>query len=108
MSAKNIEAIFPLSPLQQGMLFHTVSDERERFYFEQLIWTLHGDVNTQALARAWQQVIDRHQSLRTMFVWEGMDEPLQVVGERVSLPLDQQDWRARPPSEQRSSLALVL
>lgn len=108
MSNKSIEAIYPLSPLQEGILFHTLYEPELGLYIEQLTWTLHGELNIAALTQAWQQIMDRHQCLRTMFVWEGVPEPLQVVGERVKLPLEQQDWRGLSLEEQRERLEKFL
>ena len=62
----NIEAIYPLSPMQQGMLFHSLYTPESGVYFEQLCFTLHGDLDIAAFERAWQSLIDRHQALRTV------------------------------------------
>ncbi|MGA2229275.1 MAG: condensation domain-containing protein, partial [Syntrophobacteraceae bacterium] len=53
-----------------------------------------------AFKRAWQLVLDRHPILRTFFIWEGRDKPLQIVRERVDLPWDEWDWRSLTSEEQ--------
>ena len=69
MSARNIEAIYPLSPLQQGMLFHTLCAPAEAaVYFGQFHCTLQGDVNVDAIKWAWQRAVDQHPILRTAVV----------------------------------------
>jgi hypothetical protein len=83
MSSKNIEAAYPLSPMQHGMLFHTLYEPESGMYFEQLSCTLDGNLNVLAFQQAWQQVVDRHPVLRTAFVWNKIEKPLQVVGRRV-------------------------
>lgn len=108
MSAKNIEAIYPLSPLQQGMLFHTLYAPKAAVYFGQFHCTLQGDINVNAVKWAWQRVVDRHPILRTAFVWESLDEPLQVVGRRVKLPFTEQDWRDMSPVDQQKRLDAFL
>ncbi|HEV2860066.1 MAG TPA: condensation domain-containing protein [Pyrinomonadaceae bacterium] len=108
MSAKNIEAIYPLSPLQQGMLFHSLYAPDSGVYFGQFHCTLQGEVNVNAIRWAWQRVVDRHPILRTAFVWEGLPEPLQVVGSRVRLGFEEQDWRGLPPTEQQARLDALL
>src|SRR5215211_6676182 len=108
MSAKNIEAIYPLSPLQQGMLFHTLYAPKAAVYFGQFHCTLQGDINVNAVKWAWQRVVDRHPILRTAFVWESLDEPLQVVGRRVKLPFFEQDWRGMSPLDQQKRLDVFL
>jgi len=63
--SKNIESIYPLSPMQEGMLFHTLYSPESSAYFDQLSGTLHGELNTNAFEQAWQQVVNRHAVLRT-------------------------------------------
>src|SRR5436190_11530955 len=108
MSAKDIEAIYPLSPLQQGMLFHTLYAPKTAVYFGQFHCTLQGNINVNAVNWAWQRVVDRHPILRTAFVWEGLDKPLQVVGRRVKLPFIEEDWRGIPPVDQQKRLDAFL
>lgn len=74
-----IEEIYPLTPLQQGMLFHTLQSEHAGPYIEQFVFELHGHVDSAHLRSAWNEVVRRHPALRTAFVWEGLDEPVQVV-----------------------------
>ena len=92
MSVKNIEDIYRLSPMQQGMLFHSLYAPENGAYFEQASWTLRGDLNLDAFKRAWQTTINRHTSLRTAFMWKDLDEPLQVVYRRVDIPFEVIDW----------------
>ena len=108
MSSKNIEAAYPLSPMQHGMLFHTIYAPESGMYFEQLSYTLDGSLNVLAFQRAWQQVVDRHPILRTAFVWNNIEQPLQVVGRRVTLPWQQYDWRGLSSLEQQEKLAAFL
>src|ERR1044072_5839770 len=101
MSARqNIEAVYPLSPMQQGMLFHTLYAPESGMYFEQLTCTLQGKLNIAQFERAWQRVCDRHSILRTAFVGDRVAEPLQIVGRRVKISVEQHDWRATPVGEQ--------
>ncbi|MBV9790245.1 MAG: non-ribosomal peptide synthetase, partial [Chloroflexi bacterium] len=99
---KNVEDVYPLSPMQQGMLFHTLYDSG--LYVEQTIATLHGNLDIEAFQRAWQQTVDRHPILRTAFLWEGLASPLQVVRRQARLPWTIDDWRGIDPAEQQSRL----
>ena len=92
---KNIEDIYPLSPMQQGMLFHTLLDPEAGDYLTQLTGTLEGKRTLTAFRDAWREVIRRHPVLRTAFVWETLDQPLQVVHREAELPCAQHDWRGR-------------
>lgn len=93
--AKNVEAAYPLSALQQGLLFHTLSRPGEPTYFEQVRCVIRGALDTAAFEEAWNLVVARHPVLRTAFAWQRLKEPLQVVGRTVRVPLDQADWRDR-------------
>ncbi len=93
MTTTSIQDIYPLSPLQQGFLFHTIYSKQTKIYCQQLSCSFLGGLNCAAFRKAWQQVVDRHPILRTSFVWEDLDQPLQVVHSRVQLPLEQHDWR---------------
>jgi Condensation domain len=76
---KNIEDAYPLSPMQQGMLFHSIYAPNSGVYVEQMCFELHGALNVSAFIQAWQQVIIRHPVLRIACVWENLEKPLQVV-----------------------------
>ncbi|HEX8243298.1 MAG TPA: amino acid adenylation domain-containing protein, partial [Longimicrobium sp.] len=108
MNRKNVEDLYPLSPLQQGMLFHTLYSPGTGAYLEQMSMTLRGTVHPDAFQRAWQAVVDRHPVLRTGFVWEGVPQPLQVVFRQVELPFTHADWRALSADEQERRLAAEL
>ncbi len=103
-----IEAIYPLSPMQQGMLFHSLYTPESGVYFEQLCFTLHGDLDIAAFERAWQALIDQHPALRTVFAWETRDKPLQVVRQHAILPRTTHDWRDLSPDAQENQLAAWL
>ncbi|MDY7229483.1 non-ribosomal peptide synthase/polyketide synthase [Hyalangium rubrum] len=104
-SSPGLVDLYPLSPMQQGMLFHTLLDPGSGMYFERAAWTLDTDLNPAALRRAWQQIMERYSILRTRFAWEGMAEPLQVVLREATLPWEEQDLRSLPEQEQRARLA---
>src|SRR5918992_3900657 len=104
MKMKNVEDIYPLSPLQQGLLFHTLQAPESGVYFEQVSAVLGGDLEVASFERAWQKVLERHQSLRTAFLWEGLEEPLQVVRSRGTLPWVEEDWRGVSPGEQKGGV----
>ncbi|MFT3764381.1 MAG: amino acid adenylation domain-containing protein [Minicystis sp.] len=101
MSRKNVEDIYPLSPLQQGILFHTLFATEPGVYFVQHGWTIEGPLDVAAFQRAFQDVVDRHPILRTAFVWDRRDRPVQVVRERVKLPFEEIDLRAEPAQAAR-------
>lgn len=105
---KNVEDIYPLSPVQQGMLFHALYAPQAGMYLEQKFCTLHGDLHVAAFQNAWQWVVERHPVLRTAFLWQDLEEPLQVVRQRLKLSWEQQDWRGLGPDEQHERLQALL
>ncbi|HEX2999326.1 MAG TPA: amino acid adenylation domain-containing protein, partial [Armatimonadota bacterium] len=80
----HIQDIYPLTPLQQGILVLTLQDPLA--YFEQISVNLHGEVDAGILRQAWQSVVDRHPALRASILWQRKKEPLQVVHARVAVP----------------------
>ena len=103
-----IEDIYPLSPMQQGMLFHSLYASQNGVYFQQLNCRLTGELNLQAFTHSWQAIIDRHATLRTGFDWESADEPVQIVYKEVPLSLVEHDWRHLSPSQQEEALEQLL
>jgi amino acid adenylation domain-containing protein/non-ribosomal peptide synthase protein (TIGR01720 family) len=95
--------IYPLSAMQQGMLFYSL-DTETGMYIEQLSCSLNVDLNVAVFSEAWQHVVERHAILRTSFVWEEVDEPLQVVHPHVSLPIVERDLRGLAPADQERLL----
>ena len=89
----DVEAVYPLAPTQQGMLFHTLYDAGSGVYVEQLVATLRGELDVARFREAWRQVALRHGAFRTTFVWEGVSSPLQIVRRQIELPWRLEDWR---------------
>ncbi|MBD2040608.1 condensation domain-containing protein, partial [Microcoleus sp. FACHB-672] len=108
MSKSNIAEFYPLSPIQQGILFHTLYQPKSSVYFGQLLCTFQGRINVASFKESWQQVINRHSILRTAFVWEGLKEPIQVVCKQVNLPWEHLDWRALSSIKQQAHLETFL
>jgi len=106
--ASPIESIYPLSPIQQGLLFHLLYNPDSEAYFTQTWGTLVGPLNVAAFQQAWQQGVDQHAILRTAFVWDQLDVPLQVVYRQVTLPFEQQDWRHFSAPEQQHQWQILL
>ena len=108
MSIKEVEGFYPLSPMQQGMLYHTLYAPESGTYMQQVSCTLKGELNVAAFAHAWQEVIDRHPVLRSGFLWEKLKGPVQLVQRQVKLPLEQQDWQHFSPAQQETELEALL
>jgi surfactin family lipopeptide synthetase C len=91
MNKKNIENIYPMTPMQQGILFHTLNAPETGLYVIQSSYRFNNQINLVAFKQAWQQVINQHPILRTSFHWQQYKEPFQVVHKQVELPW--REWR---------------
>ncbi|MEA1671913.1 non-ribosomal peptide synthetase [Nitrospirillum sp. BR 11163] len=99
---------YPLSPLQQGLLFHSLLDRESGAYVNQLVLDAAGPFAPEAYAHAWQAAVDAHPLLRTAFRWEGLDAPLQLVQRAATLPITRHDWQGRNEAAQEAALADFL
>ena len=108
MLPENVEAIYPLSSLQQGLLFHTLFAPKSGVYVVQVCTDLNGDLNIEAFENAWSRIIERHSVFRTFFVWEDISKPVQVVQRQVTLPIEYHDWRHLDEVEQKQALVDLL
>ncbi len=105
---KNIEAVYPLSPMQQGMLFHTLMDAEGGAYFEQTTFKIRGNFKEEVFLQAVEKIIQRHGILRTGFVYKKLEQQLQVVHKSVELPVQKFDWRDLSTEEREEKFKAFL
>lgn len=84
----NVKDIYPLTPLQEGMLFHSRLHTDGDPYVSPQLFEFPSRENLNAFLAAWRFLIDRHDVLRTAFVWDGLPRPVQVVQRRAQLPIE--------------------
>ncbi|MFD9885795.1 amino acid adenylation domain-containing protein, partial [Streptomyces alboflavus] len=89
---RTVTDLYPLTPMQAGMLFHSLMDPDARTYVNQVQLVLCGVTDPHALAEAWQQTADANAVLRTRLVWQETAEPLQAVQDRATVPITHHDW----------------
>lgn len=102
-----IQDIYFLTPLQQGMLYHSLRAQGSS-YVQQLCYELEGPVDVGKLREAWTLVLNRHAALRTVFIWERKDEPLQAVLRNVNLNWEEGDWQFEPAVQQEEKWQQLL
>ncbi|MEL6468399.1 MAG: amino acid adenylation domain-containing protein [Cyanobacteria bacterium J06623_4] len=103
-----IENMYPLSPMQEGLLFHTLLSPTAESYTPQIALTLSGKIDSSLLKQAWEIAIARQNILRTGFYWEQRDQPFQVVYRQSVLPWVEQDWTELSEVEQSAKLSALL
>ncbi|MCP4154980.1 MAG: amino acid adenylation domain-containing protein, partial [bacterium] len=74
-----ISHIYPLSPMQQGMLFHQIADKKSSAYFEQTLFSIKGELEVQRFKESFGLLTERYEILRTLFLYESLETPLQMV-----------------------------
>ncbi|WP_242603247.1 non-ribosomal peptide synthetase [Marinomonas sp. MED121] len=107
--SNKIESIYPLAPMQEGLLFHTLMNPEQGMYLLQYRHVMEMEsLNQTAFQRAWSAVVQRHELLRTAFVWKQQKRPLQVVYKEVDLPVELMDWRGVSEQAQQQKLDEML
>ena len=95
VAAGQLDDLYPLSPMQQGLLFHTLYEQAAGEYINQLRVDVQG-IEPERFRAAWQATVDAQDILRTGFIWQGeLQQPVQIVHEQVQLPFTVLDWRER-------------
>ncbi|MEU2060470.1 non-ribosomal peptide synthase/polyketide synthase [Streptomyces sp. NPDC013455] len=105
---RDVADVYPLTPMQSGMLFHSLLDPDGRTYVNQVQLVLNGVTDPYALAEAWQHTADANPVLRTRLVWQETPQPLQVVRHRATVPVTHHDWSGRPADDRARDLDRLL
>ncbi|WP_148662958.1 non-ribosomal peptide synthetase, partial [Scytonema hofmannii] len=105
---QNLEDIYSLSPMQEGMLFESLYAPDTGVYFEQIACTFAGNLNVRAFEQAWQMVVARHSIFRTAFAWESLSTPVQIVYRQLDVSINTLDWRGLTKTEQQAQLETFL
>ena len=105
---RDVEDVYPLTPMQSGMVLHTLLDTDRGLYLEQNHIELAGVARPELLATAWQRIVDRTPVLRTAIVRQGVPEPLQVVRRQARIDVTTLDWRERDEAGRREATAAYL
>ena len=105
MKKSDLKDIYPLSPLQEGLLFHHLYDKESTAYFEQVAYRLTGNLDLNAFEASWNDLLMRHDILRTVFIYEQASRPLQVVVKERKIEFNYHDIRSLAANEQHHHLS---
>lgn len=100
-----IARIYPLTPMQEGMLFHALLEPDSPAYYEQLTFTVHGDFDPALFETAFNRLIARHEVLRSVFAHEKLQKPRMVVLQERWLKVHFADLRNLETAVQATEIA---
>ncbi len=103
-----IEDVYPLTPMQEGLLLHTLLEPGTGLYYMQDRYRINSELDPERFAQAWQAVIARHEALRASFCWNVGEDMLQVIHAPGSTPIEYLDWRHAPEAEHEPRLQALL
>ena len=101
----NVEDIYPLTPMQRGLLFHSAYDESNTLYVTTICWSVSGPLIPAHYQAAWAELIERHDVLRTALTGLELDSPVQVLLKAAPLSFECLDWRDLGEDVQKTRLA---
>lgn len=105
---QNVDDVYPLTATQEGLLYHSLAEPDSGVYINQVITPISGDLDADLFAECWNAVVARHETLRTAFVWDGLEDPLQVVRSAVRTEWHHLDLSALSAGEQDRRIAEFL
>ncbi|WP_282692101.1 non-ribosomal peptide synthetase [Streptomyces sp. CC208A] len=104
---RTVEDVYPLTPMQSGLLFHSLDAHEDDMYLTHLALVLDGVRDPALLAEAWQRVVDRTPVLRTAIADADGGHPLQVVHRDVRVPVVVEDWSELTDTQQQERIRLL-
>jgi amino acid adenylation domain-containing protein len=107
LDKRNVEDILPLTPMQEGMLFHYLTAPGKESYGVQLALRLKGDLRLKWLKKAWYVVMYQNEMLRTVFRWQGLERPKQIILKEYKIPFTLHDLTGFDEGERHGELARI-
>jgi hypothetical protein len=101
---QNVQDLYGLSPLQKGMLFHHLHDAKSSAYFEQTTFWIEGEVHVTDFEKSIQKLVERYDIFRTIFLYEKINQPMQVVLKERKPRLVYIDVSSLPPEKQKRQM----
>ncbi|WP_459477501.1 amino acid adenylation domain-containing protein, partial [Pseudomonas sp. No.117] len=105
---REIEDLYPLSPMQEGLLVHTLMEPHSGIYFMQDRYVIDSDVEVDRFEAAWNAVIQRHDALRASFALDDQGSAYQIIHRQAPVRLSYHDWSERPAEHHEKDLQVLL
>ena len=102
-----VQDLYPLTPMQEGMLFHALYDTSSAAYFEQTSYHLQGEFDIGLMEKSLNELFKRHDILRTVFLHEDIDHPVQVVLKDRRVDFYHEDLREIPQRQPADKEAYI-
>ncbi|MCP5106537.1 MAG: amino acid adenylation domain-containing protein, partial [bacterium] len=106
-NSADIEDILGLTPMQEGLLFHYMSDPSGNYYYEQLCLDIAGEIDLQYVEQAWNRVIRQNEMLRAVFRWEKVKQPVQLIRKTHRIRIRTNDLSTKTPGERKQLLEVI-
>lgn len=103
-SKDQVQDMYYLSPMQEGMLFHTLLNPGQSFYIEQMTMKVKGSLNIKCLEESMNVIMDRYDVFRTVFIHEKVKRPVQVVLKKRQFQIEEIDLTHVTDSEQTAKI----
>ncbi|KMN22091.1 non-ribosomal peptide synthase/polyketide synthase [Pseudomonas helleri] len=108
VAASAIEDIYPLSPMQQGLLVHTLLEPGSGIYYMQDRYIIDSEIDLPRFTAAWHAVVQRHDALRASFSLDDDGQMLQIIHRDAAPSVQVHDWTDRPEGEHEAALQALL
>ncbi len=107
LNKENVLEILPLTTMQKSMLFLHMMMPDSKYYLEQQVYTIHGVCEENVVIDAWKYVVMQNASLRTLFRWVGLENPIQIILGKYQVPLHFQNVTHLSYTDRESYLSAV-
>lgn len=101
LNTRNIKDLYRLSPMQEGMLYHAMKDNKNSAYFEQAVLSIEGELNISQLEESFNKLIEEYDIFKTVFIYEKLERPLQVVMKEQRACIHVEDITDLPEVDQK-------
>ncbi|WPS88761.1 amino acid adenylation domain-containing protein [Brevibacillus halotolerans] len=107
INTSDVKDIYSLSPMQRGMLFHTLKDKENLAYFDQTTFQIEGDICVESLEKSFNELIRKYDVLRTIFLYQKLKEPMQVVLKERTANIHYEDFSMKSESDKAKALRVA-